>query len=107
MDQLAPVVTLSMLLFGIGILLAVIRRSLVSVLIGIELMLGAGNLLLVAFNRHWAGVDPQADVLAGQTLALFVISVSAAQIAVGLAVLVGLFKNRNSLNIDEVNLLRW
>jgi NADH-quinone oxidoreductase subunit K len=107
MNQLAPVVALSMMLFGIGALTAVIRRSLVTVLIGIEMMLAAGNLLLVAFNRHWAAVDPAADLLAGQTLAFFVVSVSAAQIAVGLAVLIAVFKSRDSLNVDEVNLLRW
>ncbi|MCP3986309.1 MAG: NADH-quinone oxidoreductase subunit NuoK [bacterium] len=93
-------VVLSAILFAIGTVGALVRRNVIVVLMSIELMLNAVNLALVAFSRQWA--DP-----AGQVLVLMVIVVAAAEVAVGLGIVISLFRNRETLNLEEASLLKW
>ena len=91
---------LGLVMFGIGILGVFLRRNALITLMSIELMLNAGNLTLLAFARA------QHD-MRGQALAFLVIAVAAAKAAIGLAIVVGLFRNRKSTDLDELNLLRF
>jgi len=100
------VIGLSAILFAIGTIGVATRRNLIVMLMSIELMLNAANLAFVAFNRIWSQTDgvPAID---GQIFVLIVITVAAAEVAVGLGILLSLFRNRDSVNVDEVNLLKW
>lgn len=88
-------------LFCIGLYGALARRNAIGVLMGIELMLNAANINLVAF---WRYIRPQA--LTGQLFALFVMTVAAAEVAVGLALIIAIYRSRDTVNIEEVDLLR-
>ncbi len=100
------VIALSATLFVIGIVGALTRRNVIVILMSIELMLNSVNLALVGFNRVWSGVEGVAR-LDGQIFVLMIIAVAAAEVAVGLGILLALIRNRDSLNIDDVSLLRW
>ncbi len=89
-------------LFCIGLYGALSRRNAVGILMGIELMLNAVNINLVAFWRY--GVVGE---MAGQVFALFIITVAAAEAAVGLALIIAIFRTRKTVNADEVDMLRW
>ena len=93
-------VALSGILFAIGTMGALVRRNLIVILMSIELMLNAVNLAFVGFSRVWAGVE-------GQIFVLMVITVAAAEVAVGLGIVIALFRNRESVNVEDVSLLRW
>jgi len=82
------------------------RKNVIIILMSIELMLNAANLAFVAFNRIWSEVDGAA-VIDGQIFVLMVITVAAAEVAVGLGILLSMFRNRDSVNLEEVNLLKW
>jgi NADH-quinone oxidoreductase subunit K len=89
-------------LFSAGVYGVLARRNAVMVLMSIELMLNAVNINLIAFNAYLR------DQLAtGQVFALFVIAVAAAEVGIGLAIVLLIFRNRETVNIDEVDLLRW
>lgn len=90
---------LSAVLFTIGVLGVLLRRNVIVIFLSIELMLNAVNLSLVAFSQHFGHVD-------GQVMVFFVMSVAAAEAAVGLAIVIALFRNTLSVNVDEINLLR-
>ncbi|MBP1467275.1 NADH-quinone oxidoreductase subunit NuoK [Candidatus Chloroploca sp. M-50] len=92
-------VLLSAALFTIGVLGVLIRRNAIVVFMSVELMLNAANLALVAYARERLAVD-------GQVLVFFVITVAAAEVAVGLALLVAIFKSKRTADIDEVSMLR-
>jgi NADH-quinone oxidoreductase subunit K len=87
-------------LFAIGVIGVLTRRNVVIVLMSIELILNAAVLNLLAFSRLHGEVN-------GQVFAVFVITVAAAEAAVGLGILIAFFKNRETVNIDEVDLLKW
>ncbi len=89
-------------LFAIGVYGVLARRNAVLVLMSIELMLNAVNVNLVAFSQ-WL----RDGLLAGQVFALFVITVAAAEVGIGLAIVILIFRNRETINVDEVNLLKW
>lgn len=92
---------LSVALFGIGSYGLLVRRNLILVLMSVELMLNAANVSLVAFDVFWA------DVLrAGQSLAIFVITIAAAEIGLGLAILLLLYRSRGTIAVDEAVQLR-
>jgi NADH-quinone oxidoreductase subunit K len=93
---------LGSLLFSIGIYGVLARRNAVLVLLSIELMLTAVNINLVAFGRYL-----QDALHSGQVFALFVITVAAAEVGIGLAIVVLIFRNRASANVDELDLLKW
>jgi NADH:ubiquinone oxidoreductase subunit K len=98
--RLPLVLTFSAVLFSAGVYGVLARRNAVMVLMAIELMLNAVNVNLVAFATALQDVG-------GQVFALFVIAVAAAEVGIGLAIVILLFRNRQSINIDEVNLLKW
>jgi NADH-quinone oxidoreductase subunit K len=100
MIPLTHVIALSGILFLLGALGALTRRNLIAILMSIELMLNAVNLALVAFSRHWGDY-------AGQMFALMVIVVAAAEVAVGLGIVISLFRNRESVNVEDASLLKW
>lgn len=100
------VIGLSSMLFVIGVVGALTRRNVIVILMSIELMLNSVNLALVGFNRVWTGVEGAAR-FDGQVLVVMIIAVAAAEVAVGLGILLSLIRNRDSLNIDDVSLLRW
>jgi len=100
------VIGLSALLFAIGVAGVALRRNLIVVLMSIELMLNAANLAFVAFNRLWPGTA-DAPRLDGQVFVLMVITVAAAEVAVGLGIVISMFRNRDSVNVEDVSLLRW
>ena len=106
MLPLDHVIGLSAILFTIGVVGVATRRNLIVVLMSIELMLNAVNLAFVGFNRIWSEVDG-APVVDGQIFVLMVITVAAAEVAVGLGILLSMFRNRDSVNMEEVNLLKW
>jgi len=93
-------VILSALLFAVGAAGVLLRRSGISVLLGIELMLNAANLALVAFGRQHGQLDAQVFVF-------FVMAVAAAEVAVGLALLVAIFRKNQSIDVDRLSVLRW
>lgn len=91
---------LSVILFGIGAVGALTRRNLIAVLMSVELMLNAVNLALVTFSRQWVQID-------GHIFVLLVIVVAASEVAVGLGIFISLFRNRESVNIEDMSLLKW
>ena len=93
------VVILSLIIFSIGILGVLIRKNAIIIFMSIELMLNAINLSLVGFSRYYNSID-------GQVFVFLVMTLAAAEVAVGLAIIVSLFRNKNSINIDEMNILR-
>jgi NADH:ubiquinone oxidoreductase subunit K len=94
--------TLSVLLFSIGLYGVLTRRNAVAILMGIELMLNAANVNLVAFNRY---VSP--GVMPGQVFALVVITLAACEAAVGLALVMAAYRSLETVHVDEINLLKW
>ncbi len=101
---------ISAALFAIGVMGVLLRRNAIVIFMCIELMLNAANLAFVATARHFAGwqahADPSARAMSGQVLVFFVMTVAAAEVAVGLAIIVALFRNRSSIDVDDVNLLK-
>ena len=90
---------LSAALFTIGVIGVLVRRNALIIFMSIELMLNAGNLAFVAFARQMQSLD-------GQIFVFFVMTVAAAEVAVGLAIIVNLFRLRETVFVDEVNLLK-
>lgn len=93
---------LSAILFGIGLIGVLLRRNAVTILLSVELMLNAANLNLVAFSKY---VTPAAA--SGQMFALFIMAIGAAEVAVGLALILTIYKTMKSVNLDDLNLFRW
>jgi NADH:ubiquinone oxidoreductase subunit K len=89
-------------LFAIGVYGVLARRNGVLVLMSIELMLNAVNVNLVAFNQFLTD-----QAFTGQIFTLFVITVAAAEVGIGLAIVILIYRNRETINVDEVNLLKW
>ena len=90
---------LSALVFTIGVVGVLVRRNAIVIFMSVELMLNAGNLAFVAFARHMNSID-------GQVFVFFVMTVAAAEVAVGLAIIVNMFHLRESVFVDEINLLK-
>ena len=91
---------LSAILFGLGTMGVLMRRNLIVVFMAIELMLNAVNLTFVTFARSQQAVD-------GHVIVFFVMAVAAAEAAVGLAIILQVFRSRSTVNVDEVTMLRW
>ena len=100
MAPLEYYVVLSAVLFCIGTAGVFVRRNLITILLSIEIMLNAVNLAFVAFGRMHGGAD-------GQIIVFFVMTVAAAEAAVGLAIIISLFRFRESLNPDSFTELKW
>ena len=92
-------VALSALLFSIGVIGVLIRRNAILIFMSVELMLNASNLAFVAFARQF-------DQLDGQIISFFVMTVAAAEVAVGLALIVTIFKTKRSIDVDEISALK-
>lgn len=103
-DMVVNSVWLAGLMFAIGTLGVMIHRHPVIIFMCIELMLNAANLALVAFNRHH--FSPAWRTMDGQIYAFLIIVIAAAEVAVGLAIIVALFKHRTRVDIDEINFLK-
>jgi NADH-quinone oxidoreductase subunit K len=102
MIPLSWYLTLSALLFSVGVFGVLARRNAVGILMGIELMLNAVNLNLVAF---WRYLTPTA--IAGQVFTLIVFAVAASEAAVGLALIISIYRRRSTIVADEINLMKW
>jgi NADH-quinone oxidoreductase subunit K len=92
-------VALSAILFTLGVTGVLVRRNAIIIFMSVELMLNSANLVFVAFARQF--VD-----LSGQVFVFFVMTVAAAEVAVGLALIVAIFRNKQSINVDEINQLK-
>ena len=90
----------SALLFSIGVAGVLIRRNAIIIFMCIELMLNAINLTFVAFSSYLGNIN-------GQIFVFIVMTVAAAEAAVGFAIVIALFRNKESVNIDEINILKW
>ena len=90
---------LAVVLFSLGATIVLIRRNALIVFMGIELMLNAVSLMLVTFGRMNGSIE-------GQTIALFVLAVAAAEVVVGLAIIMTIFRTRRSASVDDANLLK-
>jgi NADH-quinone oxidoreductase subunit K len=91
---------LSAALFVIGMLGVLLRRNIIVIFMSIELMLNAVNINLVAFSSQWQNA-------VGQVFAIFVVVVAAAEAAIGLGIILAFYRNKETVNIDEMNLMRW
>ncbi|MBI4427847.1 MAG: NADH-quinone oxidoreductase subunit NuoK [Ignavibacteriales bacterium] len=100
MTVIQPYLILSAVLFIIGTAGVVARRNAIIVFMSIELMLNSVNLTLVAFSAQLGDVT-------GQMLVFFVMTVAAAEAAIGLAIIIALFRRKQTLNLDEINILKW
>jgi len=90
---------LSAIVFTIGVVGVLVRRNALIIFMSVELMLNAGNLVFVAFSRQLNSLD-------GQVFVFFVMTVAAAEVAVGLAIIVNMFRLRETIFVDEINLLK-
>jgi len=98
--ELRLVLAVSAVLFTLGTLGVLLRRGAITILMSIELMLNAANLAFVAFSR-------QAGTAEGQVYVFFVMTLAAAEAAVGLAIVIALFRLKETTDVDEVSLLKW
>ena len=99
MIPLGWMLTLSAIVFVIGVVGVLVRRNALIIFMSIELMLNAANLAFVAFAREMGSVD-------GQIFVFFVMTVAAAEVAVGLAIIVNVFRLKETVYVDEINLLK-
>jgi len=100
MIPLSYYLILSAVLFTVGVIGVLVRRNAIVIFMSIELMLNAVNLSLVAISRHLDSLD-------GQIFVFFVMTVAAAEVAVGLAIIINLFRNKETVNVDEINIMKW
>jgi len=94
------VLIVSAILFALGVLGVLLRKSAIVILMSIEIMLNAANLVFITFSRQFDHAD-------GQIYAFFVMTLAAAEAAVGLAIVIALFRLRESTDVDELNLMKW
>jgi len=100
MVPLSHYLILSATLFSIGVLGVLIRRNAIVVFMCVEIMLNAVNISLIAFDRYLNQHD-------GQIFSFMVMCVAAAEVSVGLAIVIALFRNKATINLDEINLMKW
>jgi NADH-quinone oxidoreductase subunit K len=93
-------VILSATVFSIGLVGVLIRRNIVMILLSIELMFNAANINFVAFSHYY-------EMVVGQVFVFFVMTVAAAEVTVGLAIVIALYRSRATINVEELNLLKW
>ena len=98
--ELGAILVLSAILFTLGVVGVLLRRGAITILMCIELMLNAANLTFIAFAR-------QLNQAEGQVYVFFVMTLAAAEAAVGLAIVIALFRLRETTDVDEIHLLRW
>ena len=91
---------LSAIVFLTGLVGVLVRRNIIVILLSVELMLNATNINFVAFSHYFQSV-------AGQVFVFFTLTVAAAEVAVGLAIIIALYRSKSSINVDEFQLLKW
>jgi NADH-quinone oxidoreductase subunit K len=92
--------TLALLLFSIGVIGVLLRRNAIIVFMCIELMLNSVNLVFVTFASFLGNIN-------GQIFVFFIMTVAAAEAAIGLAIIIALYRNKDTINLDEINILKW
>lgn len=100
MVNLSAYILVAMVLFGIGTVGVLISRNIIVLFMSVELMLNAANLVLIAFSRAL-------NVLDGHVVVFLVLTIAAAEAAVGLAMVITLYRNRETVNIDRFSLMKW
>jgi len=100
MENLNSYLIVSAILFAIGTIGVLTRRNAIVIFMCIELMLNAVNLTFVAFSRYLGNLD-------GQVFVFFIMTVAAAEAAVGLALIIAFFNNKDSIDVEDVNLMKW
>jgi NADH-quinone oxidoreductase subunit K len=100
MVPLSYYIVLSSVLFMLGVIGVLVRRNIVIILLSIEMMLNAANINFVAFSHYLHNI-------AGQVFVFFVLAVAAAEVVIGLAIIIALYKNHHTINVDEINLMKW
>jgi NADH-quinone oxidoreductase subunit K len=100
MTPVSYYMALSAILFAIGVAGVMVRRNIIVMFLAVELMLNAVNLAFIALGRRIGSMD-------GQVIVFFAMTVAAAEAAVGLALIIASFRNRETVNADELNILRW
>lgn len=100
MVSLYHYLVLSGILFTLGVIGFLLRRNVIVIFMSIELMLNGANLAFIAFSRFLQSID-------GQIIVIFVMAVAAAEAAVGLAIIMAVFRTRKTVNADELNLMKW
>lgn len=100
MVSLNSYIVLSMIVFAIGIFGFLTRRNVIIMFMSVELMLNAVNISLIAFSYYLQDIK-------GHIIVFFIISVAAAEAAIGLAILIALFRNKPTVSIDEINIMKW
>jgi len=91
---------LGFLLFAIGVVGVLVRRSIIMVLLSIELMLNSANITFIAYSYYLQNIT-------GQIMVFFILTMAAAEVALGLALVIALYRVRATLNVDDINLLKW
>ena len=107
MVTLNSFLVLGAITFCIGLFGALSKRNAVSILMSIEIMLNAVNITLVAFSTSFLHHGGHSDRLTGQIFAVFIITVAAAEAAVALAMIIAIYRRRNTIDVGEINLMRW
>jgi len=92
--------TLGFFLFAIGIAGVLVRRNIIMVLLSVELILNSANITFVAYSSYHESIT-------GQMMVFFILTMAAAEVAVGLALVIALYRTRSVLNVDEINLMKW
>jgi len=100
MIPLSYYLVLSAIVFVIGLVGVLIRRNLIIILLSIELMFNAANINFVAFSYYLQAIT-------GQVFVFFVMTVAAAEVAIGLAIIIALYRGRATINVEEINLMKW
>ena len=104
--DLSKFLVIGALLFIIGVAGVLTRRNIIVIFMSIELILNAANLNFIAFSRYLAETNAD-NALAGQLFAVFVIVVAAAEAAIGLGIVIALYRNKETIWVDEIDLLKW
>jgi NADH-quinone oxidoreductase subunit K len=104
--DLSKFLVIGALLFIIGVAGVLTRRNIIVIFMSIELILNAANLNFIAFSRYLQETG-SANALAGQIFAVFVIVVAAAEAAIGLGIVIALYRNKETIWVDEIDLLKW
>jgi NADH-quinone oxidoreductase subunit K len=100
MVPLSYYLMLGAVLFVIGVVGVLIRKNIIIILLSIELMLNAANINFVAFSHYLQDIT-------GQVFVFFVMTVAAAEVAIGLAIIIALYRNRSTINVEDISLMKW
>ena len=106
MIELEYYLIVSILLFGIGLFVCIGKKNIISIVMGIELLLNAVNLAAISFSRYGSEFESQSDALSGHIFVIFILTVAAAEAAIGLAIIVVYFRNSGTIRVEEIDKLK-